>query len=135
VMMFVANEPALTVAYKEDHALYEKGLDKNIVLVSTTTLLATLRTISYIWKQDMQNKNAEEIARQAGALYDKFDGFVADLVKVGNGLKQTKENYDAAMNKLVDGKDNLVRKTERLRELGAKTTRQLDQRLIDRSMD
>ncbi|WOK06499.1 DNA recombination protein RmuC [Imperialibacter roseus] len=135
VMMFVANEPALTVAYKEDHALYEKGLDKNIVLVSTTTLLATLRTISYIWKQDMQNKNAEEIARQAGALYDKFDGFVADLVKVGNSLKQTKENYDAAMNKLVDGKDNLVRKTERLRELGAKTTRQLDQRLIDRSMD
>ncbi|MEQ8812255.1 MAG: DNA recombination protein RmuC [Imperialibacter sp.] len=135
VMMFVANEPALTVAYKEDHALYEKGLDKNIVLVSTTTLLATLRTISYIWKQDMQNKNAEEIARQAGALYDKFDGFVADLVKVGNSLKQTKENYDAAMNKLVDGKDNLVRKTERLRELGAKTTKQLDQRLIDRSMD
>ncbi|CAD5289807.1 MULTISPECIES: DNA recombination protein RmuC [unclassified Imperialibacter] len=135
VMMFVANEPALTVAYKEDHALYEKGLDKNIVLVSTTTLLATLRTISYIWKQDMQNKNAEEIARQAGALYDKFDGFVADLVKVGNSLKQTKENYDSAMNKLVDGKDNLVRKTERLRELGAKTTKQLDQRLIDRSMD
>lgn len=135
VMMFVANEPALTVALREDQALYEKALDKNIVLVSTTTLLATLRTISYIWKQDLQNKNAEEIARQAGALYDKFDGFVADLVKVGNNLKQTRENYEAAMNKLVDGKDNLVRKTERLRELGAKTSKQLDQRLIERAKD
>jgi len=133
VMMFIANEPALTIALKEDQALYEKALDKNIVLVSTTTLLATLRTISYIWKQDMQNKNAEEIARQAGSLYDKFEGFVSDLLKVGNGLKQTKDTYDAAMNKLVDGKDNLVRKTERLRELGAKTTKQLDQRLLDRS--
>ena len=135
VMMFVANEPALTVALKEDQALYEKALDRNMVLVSTTTLLATLRTISYIWKQDLQNKNAEEIARQAGSLYDKFEGFVSDLVKVGNSLKQTKENYDGAMNKLVDGKDNLVRKTERLRELGAKTSKQLDPRLIERSKD
>ncbi|WP_258102858.1 DNA recombination protein RmuC [Marinoscillum sp. MHG1-6] len=135
VLMFVANEPALTIALKEDPALYEKALDKNIVLVSTSTLLATMRTVSYIWKQDLQSKNALEIARQAGALYDKFVGFTEDLLKVGNNLRQTKDNYDLAMNKLSQGTGNLVRRTEVLRELGAKTSKQNDQRLIDRSVD
>jgi len=135
VLMFIANEPALTIALKEDQSIFEKALAKNIVLVSTSTLLATLRTISYIWKQDLQNKNAEEIARRAGDLYDKFEGFVQDLVSVGKSLNQTKINYEAAMNKLVEGKGNLVRRTEQLRELGAKTTKQLDQRILDRSAD
>lgn len=133
VLMFIANEPALTIALKEDENLYEKALDKNIVLVSTSTLLATLRTVSYIWKQDLQNKNALEIARQAGALYDKFEGFTNDLLKVGNSINQTKTNYDAAMNKLADGSGNLIRRTEKLRELGAKATKQIDQRLINRA--
>ncbi|MFT6865511.1 MAG: DNA recombination protein RmuC [Cyclobacteriaceae bacterium] len=133
VLMFVANEPALTIALKEDQNLYEKALDKNIVLVSTSTLLATMRTVSYIWKQDLQNKNAIEIARQAGALYDKFEGFTSDLLKVGVNLKQTKDNYDLAMNKLSQGSGNLVRRTETLKELGAKASKQLDQRLLDRS--
>lgn len=135
VLMFVANEPALTIALKEDQNLYEKALDKNIVLVSISTLLATMRTVSYIWKQDLQNKNAIEIARQAGALYDKFEGFTSDLLKVGNSLKQTKDNYDLAMNKLSEGSGNLVRRTEKLKELGAKASKQLDQRLLDRSVD
>lgn len=134
VLMFVANEPALTIALKEDQNLYEKALDKNIVLVSTSTLLATMRTVSYIWKQDLQNKNAIEIARQAGALYDKFEGFTSDLLKVGVNLKQTKDNYDLAMNKLSQGAGNLVRRTETLKELGAKASKQLDQRLLDRSL-
>lgn len=133
VLMFVANEPALTIALKEDQNLYEKALDKNIVLVSTSTLLATLRTISYIWRQDLQNKNALEIARQAGALYDKFISFSDDLKKVGNNLNTTQNAYKDAMKKLYEGKDNLVRKTERLKELGAKTTKQMDQRLLDRA--
>ncbi|MFY0599896.1 MAG: DNA recombination protein RmuC [Cyclobacteriaceae bacterium] len=135
VLMFVANEPALMIALKEDPNLYEKALDRNIVLVSTSTLLATMRTVSYIWKQDLQNKNAVEIARQAGALYDKFEGFTNDLLKVGNNLKQTKDNYDLAMNKLSEGSGNLVRRTEKLKELGAKASKQLDQRLVDRSVD
>ncbi len=133
VLMFVANEPALTIALKEDHSLYEKALDKNIVLVSTSTLLATMRTVSYIWKQDLQNKNAIEIARQAGALYDKFEGFTVDLLKVGNTLKQTKDNYDSAMKKLSEGSGNLIRRTENLKELGAKASKQIDARLLDRS--
>ena len=131
VLMFVANEPALTIALKEDLSLYEKALDKNIVLVSTSTLLATLRTISYIWKQDMQNKNALEIARQAGALYDKFTAFTEDLEKVGQNLDGTRKTYEQAMNKLATGRDNLIRKSERLRELGAKTTKNMDPRLLD----
>ncbi|WP_340152318.1 DNA recombination protein RmuC [uncultured Marivirga sp.] len=135
VLMFVANEPALTIALKEDHTLYEKALDKNIVLVSTTTLMATLRTISYIWKQDLQNKNAIEIATQAGALYDKFTNFTDDLLKVGNNLKTTQNSYSDAMKKLYDGKGNLIRRTEILRELGAKTTKSIDKRLLDRSLE
>lgn len=133
VMMFLANEPALTLALREDIGLYEKALDKNIALVSATTLLATLRTIGYIWKQDLQNKNAVEIARQAGSLYDKFHTLIEDLTKVGNNLKSTQTSYQDAMNKLVEGKDNLVRKTERLKELGAKTSKQLGQQLLDRA--
>ncbi len=133
IMMFVANEPALSVALREDSSLYERALDKNIALVSTSTLLATLRTISYIWKQDLQNRNALEIARQAGALYDKFTSFTDDLVKVGKHLEQTQGSYREAVKKLYDGKDNLIRKTERLRELGAKTSKQMDQRLLDRA--
>ncbi|MGJ3233657.1 DNA recombination protein RmuC [Marivirga sp.] len=135
VLMFIANEPALTIALKEDHSLYEKALDKNIVLVSTTTLMATLRTISYIWKQDLQNKNAIEIATQAGALYDKFTNFTEDLLKVGNNLKTTQNSYSDAMKKLYDGKGNLIRRTEILRELGAKTTKNMDKRLLDRSLE
>lgn len=133
VMMFVANEPALTLALKEDPELYEKALNRNIVLVSTTTLLATMRTISYIWKQDLQNKNALEIARQAGALYDKFVNFSEDLIKVGKSIETTQKTYQEAAKKLYEGQDNLVRKTERLKELGAKTSKQMDQRLLDQS--
>lgn len=135
VLMFVANEPALTLALREDMALFEKALDKNIVLVSSSTLLATLRTISYIWKQDLQNKNAEEIARQAASLYDKFVSFSDDLIRLGKQMETASGTYEEAMKKLIDGKDNLVRKTERLKELGVNPAKNIDQRLIDRSED
>ena len=133
VLMFIANEPALTLALKMDPALFEKALDKNIVLVSTSTLLATLRTISYIWKQDLQNKNAEEIARQAASLYNKFVSFSEDLIKLGNQMNTAQGTYQDAMNKLTEGKDNLIRKTERLKELGVNPSKNIDQRLIDKS--
>ncbi len=135
VMMFVANEPALVIALQQDNQLYEKALDKNIVLVSTSTLLATLRTISYIWKQDSQTKNAIEIARQAGAMYDKFSAFTDDLIKVGSNLKTTQSNYEEAMKKLSEGKGNLVNRAENLKKLGAKSTKNLDPRIISRAND
>lgn len=135
VMMYVANEPALTLALREDPNLYDKALDKNLVLVSTTTLLATMRTISYIWNQDAQNRNAEEIARQAAGLYDKFANFSEDLIKLGRQMKTASGTYEDAMNKLSEGKDNLIRKTERLRDLGIDPSKQLNQKLLDRSAD
>ena len=135
VMMFVANEPALVIALQQDNQLYEKALDKNIVLVSTSTLLATLRTISYIWKQDSQTRNAIEIARQAGAMYDKFSAFTNDLIKVGSNLKTTQSNYEEAMKKLSEGKGNLVNRAENLKKLGAKSTKNLDPRIISRAND
>lgn len=133
VLMFVANEPALTLALKEDQTIFEKALDKNIVIVSTSTLLATLRTISYIWKQDLQNKNAEEIARQAGNLYDKFVGFTEDLLKLGSQMDTATKTYKEAMNKLTDGTGNLTRRAENLKKLGVNPSKNIDQRLVDRS--
>lgn len=133
VLMFIANEPALTLALKEDMGLFEKALDKNIVLVSASTLLATLRTISYIWKQDLQNRNAEEIARQAAGLYDKFASFSEDLIKLGKQMETATGTYEEAMKKLTSGKDNLIRKTERLKELGVNPSKHIDPRLVDRA--
>ena len=133
VLLFIPIEPAFTLAVQQDPELFNDAYSKNIVIVSPTTLIATLRTISSIWKQEYQNKNAIEIARQSGALYDKFVGFTEDLIKVGENLKTTKKNYDLAMNKLVDGKDNLIRKTENLKRLGAKTSKQTNSGLLNRS--
>ena len=133
-MLFVANEPALMLALAEDSELFDKALQKNIVLVSTSTLLATLRTISYIWRQDAQNKNAEEIAKQAGMMYDKFHGFTEDLLSLGRQMDTARKSYDAAMNKLSEGKGNLVSRAERLKELGArKSAKQIDPRLLDQN--
>ena len=133
ILMFMANEPAFKLAVLEDVTIYNKAINKNIVMVTNSTLFATLKTISYMWKQDKANKNAIEIARQAGSLYDKFISFSEDLLKVGNNINSTKNIYDEAMKKLTDGKDNLVRKSERLRELGAKTSKTINKKLIDRA--
>lgn len=133
VLMFIANEPALTLALGEDPTLFEKALDKNVVMVSTSTLLATLRTISYIWKQDLQNKNAEEIARQAAALYDKFVNFSEDLIKFGTQLKTATGTYESAMKKLSEGTGNLIRRTENLKKLGVNPSKSINSKLIDRS--
>ena len=133
ILMFMANEPAFKLAVLEEVSLYNKAIDKNIVMVTNSTLFATLKTIAYMWKQDKANKNAIEIARQAGSLYDKFQSFSEDLIKVGNNINTTKGTYDEAMKKLTEGKDNLVRKTERLRELGAKTSKKINDKLIDRA--
>ncbi len=135
VLVFIANEPALTIALKNDPTIYEKALAKNLVLVSTTTLLATLRTISYIWKQDLQNKNAEEIARQAANLYDKFVGFTDDILKLGAQLKTATGTYEEAAKKLSEGRGNLIKRAEDLKKLGVNPSKEIDGRLIERSKD
>lgn len=134
VLMFVPNEPALMLALNEDKNLYVNALEKNIVLVSASTLLATLSTVASIWKQEDQKRNALEIAKEGGLLYDKFEGFVKDLIKVGNSLKTSKDSYDDAMSKLTEGKGNIVKKIENLKDLGAKTKKSLPQNIIDRAI-
>ena len=97
--------------------------------------MATLKTVSYIWKHDLQNKNAEEIARQAGALYDKFVGFTNDLVKIGSSLDQAQLGYENAIKKLNQGKGNLVNRSEKLKSLGARTTKNLPREIGDQLDD
>ena len=133
VLMFIPIEPSFLLAIQNDHQLYDDAHDKNIIIVSPTNLIATLRTIVSIWKQEYQNRNAVEIARQGGALYDKFVALVEELLKVGHNIKKTQSSYEDAMNKLTTGKDNLIRKTERLKELGAKTSKNQDDRLLERA--
>jgi DNA recombination protein RmuC len=133
VLLFMPIEPAFGLAIQHDDQLFMDAYEKNIVIVSPSTLIATLRTIASIWRQEYQNSNAIEIARQSGSLYDKFKAFTDDLIKIGDNLGTTRKNYEQAMNKLTDGKDNLVRKTERLKVLGAKASKSIDQRLIERS--
>ena len=133
VLMFVPIEPAFALAVQSDANLFYEAFEKNIVIVSPTTLLATLRTIASIWKQEKQNKNALEIARQSGDLYDKFVGFVEDLSLIGSNIKTTQSNYDKAMKKLSEGRGNLIRKVENIKELGAKATKSLPQSLLDES--
>ena len=109
------------------------ALDRNVVIVTTSTLLATLTTVASIWKQEDQKRNVLEIARQGGALYDKFVGFTEDLVRVGKEMDRAKDSYAQAMNKLSEGKGNLVSRAEKIKELGVKTTKEIDPRLLDRS--
>jgi len=135
VLLFMPIEPAFGLAVQNDPELFNDAYEKNIVIVSPSTLIATLRTIASIWRQENQNKNALEIARQGGQLYDKFVAFADDLIKVGENLNTTKKNYDQAMNKLSTGKGNLVNRTDKLKELGAKATKAMDNRLLDRAND
>ncbi len=135
VLLFVPIEPAFSLAVQHDADLFNDAFEKNIVIVSTSTLLATLRTIASIWRQENQTRNAVEIARQAGDMYDKFEGFATDLLKLGKQLNAAKSDYDAAMNKLVDGKANLVSRAQKLKELGAKASKSLPQPLLDRASE
>ena len=135
VLMFIPIEPAFSLAVQMDNELFNDAYEKNIVIVSPSTLIATLRTISNIWKNEYQNQNALEIARQGGNLYDKFVAFTEDLVKVGNSLDGTQRIYREAMKKLYEGKGNLVNRAQTIKELGAKTSKSLDQKLLDRAND
>jgi DNA recombination protein RmuC len=133
VLLFIPIEPAFALALQEDLTLYNKAFEKNIVIVTPSTLLATLRTIDSMWTNQKQQENAIEIARQAGALYDKFEGFVSDLIKIGKKMDEAKVEYSAAMNKLTEGKGNLVISAEKLKKMGAKAKKALPEALLRRA--
>lgn len=133
VLLFIPIESAFTATIQTDSAIFNEAFERNIIIVSPSTLLATLRTISSIWKFEHQNRNAMEIARQGGALYDKFVGFTEDLINIGKNLDRTKTEYNEAMKKLHEGSGNLVRRVENIKQLGAKTSKSISQTLIDRA--
>ena len=134
VLMFVPIEPAFAIAINQDSSIYNKAFEKNIVIVTPSTLLATLRTIDSMWNNEKQQRNAIEIARQAGALYDKFEGFVSDLTKVGKKMDEAKGEYRGAMNKLVEGRGNIVTSIQKLKKMGAKAKKNIPESVLNRAL-
>jgi DNA recombination protein RmuC len=133
VLLFIPIESAFALALNEDTSLYNKAFEKNIVIVTPSTLLATLRTIDSMWTNQKQQENALEIARQAGALYDKFEGFVSDLVMVGKKMDESKKAYEESMKKLSSGDGNLVKRVENLKKMGAKAKKALPENILTRA--
>lgn len=133
VLMFIPIEPAFAIAVNQDNTLYNKAFEKNIVIVTPSTLLATLRTIDTMWNNEKQQRNAIEIARQAGALYDKFEGFIIDLTKVGKKMDEAKTEYKGAMNKLFEGRGNIITSIEKLKKMGAKAKKELPENILKRA--
>ena len=131
VLLFMPIESSFALAMKEEPTLYQQAWEKKVVIVTPSTLLATLKTVEGLWKHERQNRHAFEIAEQAGRLYDKFVGFVEDLEKVGTKQRDAMKAYDDAMSKLSEGKGNLTRSAEKLKELGVKSKKQLDQKHLD----
>lgn len=124
-VLFMPLEPAFALAFRVKPDLLSYAWDKGIAIVSPTTLLTTLKTVAALWKQEKQNRNALEIARSGGLLYDKFHGLLGDLEEVGSRLNQARDSYDQAIGKLSSGKGNLIMQVERLKDLGAKTEKSL----------
>ncbi|HMT10776.1 MAG TPA: DNA recombination protein RmuC, partial [Ignavibacteria bacterium] len=135
VLMFIPIEPAFALAVQNDQSLFYDAFERNIVIVSPSTLLATLRTISSIWRQEKQNRNALEIAKKGGELYDKLAGFVDDLIEVGTRMKKANESYESAMKKLSEGRGNIINRAENLKLMGAKASKTIDPRIVERSID
>lgn len=135
VLMFVPIEPAFAIAINEDNSLYNKAFEQNIVIVTPSTLLATLRTIDTMWSNEKQQRNAIEIARQAGGLYDKFVGLISDLDSVGKSIKKSQEFYVGAMKKLSEGDGNLIRRVENLKKMGAKAKKEIPENYLKRAQE
>lgn len=132
VLMFIPIETAFAATVKIDHNIYQYAFDKHVVIVTPSTLLATLKTIETMWRNDKQQKYALDIAIQAGRMYDKFQAFTEDMSKINNRLNQLRTSYDDAMNKLSSGKGNLVQRAEKIKELGAKANKKISKELLDK---
>jgi DNA recombination protein RmuC len=135
VFLFMPIDAAYSVAIQNDPGLSQFAFEKNIVFVSPTMLLTTLKLAQNLWRLDQQNQNAVEIAEKAGALYDKFVNFVADLEDIGSRIESTKKSYDNAHKKLRSGTGNLIRRVEDLKTLGAKTSKKLKRDALDENLE
>ena len=133
VLLFIPIEAAFMEVTKYDQGLYEFAFSRKIIVVSTSTLLATLKTIAMAWRQEKQTKNVMEIAEAGGKLYDKFVGLSEDLKKLGSQFQTAQNTYQDTMNKMLDGRGNLITQVEKLKKLGSKTKKELDNRMVDRA--
>jgi len=131
VLLFIPIESSFGIAVQKDAELFNYAWDRKVVIVSPSTLLATLRTISSIWKQERQNRNVLEIARLSGTMYDKFVGFLSDMESIGRNIRQSQDAYDKALGKLSSGTGNLSVTADKIKRLGAKTTKQIDHKFLD----
>jgi DNA recombination protein RmuC len=134
ILLFMPIEAAFSMALQSDPQLFNFAWERRIVITSPTTLLATLRTVASIWTQEKRTRNAELISTEAGKLYEKFVGFTEDLIAIGKKLDGAKEDYENAMKKLSSGPGNLVRKTEQLKQMGAKAIKGVNSKLVERAM-
>ncbi|QTQ36332.1 putative DNA recombination protein [Aromatoleum petrolei] len=135
VLMFVPVEPAFMLAVTHDRELFMDAWQKNVLLVSPSTLLFVVRTVAHLWRQEAQNRNAQDIAKRGAELYDKLVGFVEDLESVGNRLEQAQKAYHAAHNKLASGRGNVIRQAEMLKQLGVKPTKALPGAMVEAATD
>jgi DNA recombination protein RmuC len=135
VLMFIPVEPAFMLAISHDSDLWQDAWKKNVLLVSPSTLLFVVRTVAHLWRQEQQNRNAQEIASRGAELYDKLVGFVEDLDSLGNKLRQAQTAYDGAYNKFTGGRGNVIRQAEMLKDLGVKPTKHFPQKLIESTLD
>ncbi|MDD5211494.1 MAG: DNA recombination protein RmuC [Sulfuricurvum sp.] len=135
VLLFMPIEGAFLLALEQDNTFFKTAYEQNIVVVSPSTLLVTLRTIEHIWRSEYQERNAKEIAASAEALYEKLVAFVEDMEKIGDSIARTQKSYEGAMNKLSTGKGNLIRRAESMRKLGLKPKKALPESLIDAVTD
>ena len=135
VLMFIPVEPAFMLAISHDSDLWHDAWKKNVLLVSPSTLLFVVRTVAHLWRQEQQNRNAQDIASRGAELYDKLAGFVEDLDSLGVKLQQAQKAYDGAYNKFASGRGNVIRQAEMLKELGVKPTKLLSQKLVNAALD
>ena len=135
VVMFIPIEPAFMLAIARDAKLWQEAWEKNILLVSPSTLLFVLRTVSQLWRQEQQTKNVQEIVRRGGELYDKLAAFAKDLIDVGKSIDNARSSYDEAYKKLAQGKGNVIRQAEMLKGLGIKSTKAMPLALVESAMD
>ncbi|HIC43819.1 MAG TPA: DNA recombination protein RmuC, partial [Sulfurimonas sp.] len=133
VLLFMPIESAYMLALEDDSSFFQEIIKQNIMVVGPSTLLVTLRTIEYIWRNERQEQNAAEIADKAANLYDKFVGFVEDMQKIGGQLSKTQGSYDDAMKKLSLGTGNLIKRTDDMKKLGIKTKKNIEKRLLEKA--
>jgi len=135
VLLFIPIDTAFSAAVAKDSNIYGYAFDKHIVIVTPATLLATLKTVDTLWKNDKQHRNALEIATEAGKMYDKLANLSEDLISIGNRLDQTKDAYQESMKKLVHGKGNLIGRAQKIKTLGAKANKSINEKLVSRVSD